>query len=108
MAEIVKVETTRRTISPYDLSTGENPGYVISQPALHGPNYDEWAASIHLALKAQKKSGFADGSIPQPTEDSADFEYWCANNALVISWIKLTIDLVLRSNLTHSENASEL
>ena len=108
MAEIVKVETTRRTISPYDLSTGENPGYVISQPALHGPNYDEWAASIRLALKAQKKSGFADGLIPQPTEDSADFEDWCANNALVISWIKLTIDLVLRSNLTHSENSSEL
>lgn len=103
-----KIETTRRIISPYDLSNGDNPGCVISQPALCGPNYDEWAASIRLALKARKKFGFADGTIVNPGEESDDYEDWCANNALVIYWIKLTIDPILRSNLTHCEIASDL
>ena len=55
-----RTEVTRRTISPYDLTAGDNPGTVISRPALPGPNYDEWSASICLALKARKKFGFAD------------------------------------------------
>lgn len=56
-------EVTRRTISPYDLTASDNPGTVISRPALRGHNYDEWSASIRLALKARKKFGFVDGSI---------------------------------------------
>ena len=100
--------TTRRTISPYDLSSGDNPGSVISQPALRGPNYDEWADSIRLALRARKKFGFVDGKICNPGEDSEDYEDWCANNALVISWIKLTVDPALRSNLTHCDIAADL
>ena len=60
-----RTEVRRRTISPYDLTAGDNPGTIISKPALRGPNYDEWSASIYLALKARKKFGFADGSISQ-------------------------------------------
>lgn len=112
-AELVAATETvksrgRRTISPYDLSHGDNPGTVISRPALRGPNYDEWSASIRLALRARKKFGFADGSIPKPSEDSDDYEDWCANNALVVSWIKLTIDESLCSTLSHSDEASSL
>ncbi|KAL1192575.1 hypothetical protein V5N11_020678 [Cardamine amara subsp. amara] len=104
----VKGDTARRTISPYDLSSGDNPGCVISQPQLRGSNYDEWSESIRLALRARKKFGFVDGKISNPGEDSEDFENWCANNALVISWIKLTVDPTLRSNLAHCEVASDL
>lgn len=67
-AEMTK-ETTgvrRRTISPYDLSSSDNPGSVISQPLLKGSNYDEWAMNLRLALVARKKFGFVDGTIPQP------------------------------------------
>lgn len=103
-----RVEVTRRTISPYDLTYGDNPGTFISRPALRGPNFDEWSASIRLALKARKKFGFVDGSIPEPVEDSDDFEDWCANNALVVSWIKLTIDEKLCSSLSYSDNAHDL
>lgn len=98
----------RRTISPYDLTPGDNPGTLISQPLLHGPNYDEWSTNIRLALQAQKKFGFADGSIPRPDDDSEDYEDWCANNALVVSWIKLTVAESLRSYLSHSDDSHEL
>lgn len=61
-----------RTIDPYDLSSGDNPGSVISQPPLRGPNYDEWATNIRLVLKARKKFGFVDGTIPKPADDDED------------------------------------
>lgn len=103
-----RTEVRRRTVSPYDLTAGDNPGTIISKPALRGPNYDEWSASIYLALKARKKFGFADGSISQPAEDSEDYEDRCANNALVISWIKLTIDESLCFSLSHCDDAYSL
>lgn len=69
-------ETTCRRIDPYDLSSGDNPGTTISQPQLRDTNYDEWGLNIRLALRARKKFGFADGSIPQPDADSDDLEDW--------------------------------
>lgn len=80
----------RRRVDPYDLSSSDNPGHIISQPQLRRPNYDEWSLNIRLALRARKKFGFADGSIPKPAEDSDDIDDWWANNAMVVSWIKLT------------------
>lgn len=105
---VTRVETTRRTISPYDLSAGDNPGTVISRILLRGPNYDEWSTSLRLALQARKKFGLADGTIPQPPTNSEDYEDWCANNALVVSWIKLTIDESLCSSISHSDDAFSL
>ncbi|KAG2275316.1 hypothetical protein Bca52824_057871 [Brassica carinata] len=60
-----------------------------------------------MALKARKKFGFVDGSIPQPSSDSADLDDWWTNNALVLSWIKITITESVRSNLSHLEIASD-
>ncbi|CAA7028849.1 unnamed protein product [Microthlaspi erraticum] len=107
-AVVVARTRTRRTIDPYDLSSGDNPESVISQPLLRGPNYDDWATSLRLALKARKKFGFVDGTIPEPAADNEDNEDWWANNAMVISWIKLTIDENLRSSLTTYEKAHDL
>ena len=54
----VRTEHTRRTISAYDLTAGDNPGHTISRPALRGTNYDEWSANIRLASKARKTDLF--------------------------------------------------
>lgn len=61
-----------------------------------------------MALQARKKFGFANGSILQPDNDSEDYEDWCANNAFVVSWIKLTIVESLRSSISHSDDSHEL
>ena len=45
-----RVEIRRRTISPYDLSSSDNSGSVISQPLLKGPNYNEWSTNLRMAL----------------------------------------------------------
>ncbi|KAG7577529.1 Integrase catalytic core [Arabidopsis thaliana x Arabidopsis arenosa] len=98
----------RRTISPYDLTSSDNPGTLISKPPLRGPNYDEWATNLRLALKARKKFGFADGSIPQPVATDPDFEDWIANNALVVSWMKLTIHESISTSMSHLDDSHEL
>ena len=33
----------RKTISPYDITSSDNPGNLITQVQLKGENYDEWA-----------------------------------------------------------------
>lgn len=50
------------------------PGEIISQPLLNGRNYDEWAQNLHVALSAQKKFAFIDGTISKPPTDSTDYE----------------------------------
>ena len=102
-----RVEIRCRTISPYDLSSSDNPGSVISQPLLKGPNHNEWSTNLRMALKARKKFGFVDGSISQPHQDSEDLDDWWTNNALVLFWIKLTIAESVRFNLSHLEIASD-
>ena len=99
---------TRRTISPYDLIAGDNPGTLIFKPSLREPNYDKWSTNLRLALKARKKFGFADGTIPQPVEGSDDYEDLIANNALVVSWMKLTIDENIAASMTHFDDSHEL
>jgi len=93
----------RRTISPYD-----NPGAVISHPLLQATNYDEWVCSMKTALCSRKKFGFLDGSIARPAENSPDLEDWWTIQALLVSWIKMSIDPSLRSNVSHRDVAKDL
>lgn len=66
------------------------------------------SGSPHLALIARKKFGFVDGSIPQRDADSEDLGDWWANNAMVISWIKLEIDPSICTSLSHHKVSHDL
>ena len=81
----------RKTISPYDITSLDNPGFTITQVQLKGDNYEEWARSIRTALRARKKFGFIDGTIKRPDKDSEDLEDWWTINSLLVSWIRNTI-----------------
>ncbi|KAL9299401.1 putative retrotransposon gag domain, retrotransposon Copia-like protein [Arabidopsis thaliana] len=99
---------TRRTISPYDLTAADNPGAVISHPLFKGSNYDEWSCGMKTALCSRKKFGFLDGSIARPAEGSADLDDWWTIQALLVSWIKMSIDSSLRSSISHRDVAKDL
>ncbi|XP_024009363.1 uncharacterized protein LOC112084459 [Eutrema salsugineum] len=107
MAMVTK-EAQYKTISPFDLTSGDNPGAVISQPLLNGLNYEEWARNLRMALSSRKKFGFLDGSIQKPKDDDPKLEDWTANNHLLIGWIKLTIEPRLRSSISTREVAKDL
>ena len=99
---------TRKTISPYDITSLDNPGFTITQVQLTGDNYEEWARSFRTALRARKKFGFIDGTIKQPGEESGDLEDWWTINSLLVSWIRNTIEPTLRSTISHVEIAQDL
>ena len=105
---IVSSDQKHKTISPYDLTSNDNPGAVISQPQLNGLNYDEWAINFRMALSSRKKFGFLDGSIPRPETGSPHLEDWVANNHLLVGWIKLTIEPKIRSTISTREIAKDL
>jgi len=102
------VTEVRRTISPYDLTTADNSRAVISHPILKSTNYDEWACGFKTALRSRKKFGFFYGSIPQPPSESQDLEDWLTINALLVSWMKMTIDPALLTNISHRDVARDL
>ena len=101
-------ELKYKTISPYDLSSNDNPGAVISQPLLNGLNYDEWAINFRMAISSRKKYGFLAGSLLKPAADLFYFEDWIANNHLIAGWIKQTIEPKVRSSISTRENAKDL
>lgn len=101
-------EPKRKTISPYDLTSGDNPGAVISHPLLNGNNYEEWAINLRMAVSSRKKFGFLDGSKPKPAADSPYLEDWTANNHLLVGWIKQTIEPKFRSTISTREVAKDL
>ncbi|CAB79159.1 LTR retrotransposon like protein [Arabidopsis thaliana] len=98
----------RRTILPYDLTAADNSGAVISHPILKTNNYEEWACGFKTALRSRKKFGFLDGTIPQPLDGSPDLEDWLTINALLVSWMKMTIDSELLTNISHRDVARDL
>lgn len=48
--------------SPYFLGPNNNSRNIITNVIFHGDNYEEWARSICLALRARCKFGFIDGT----------------------------------------------
>jgi len=95
-------------VSYYYSKASDHPGHVISHPLLRGDNYEEWAINLETALASRKKFGFLDGRISKPEEDSSDFDDWKSINALLVSWIKMTIEPNLRSNISHKPVARDL
>ena len=98
----------RKTISPYEITTLDNSRLLITQVQLKEENYDEWARSVHTALRARKKFGFIDETITKPANNSADIEDWWTIISLVVPWIRNSIESSLVSTISHVEVAQDL
>ncbi|GKC31221.1 retrovirus-related pol polyprotein from transposon TNT 1-94 [Tanacetum coccineum] len=95
-------------ISPYDITTLDNPGLVITQVQLKGDNYDEWSRSFRMAIRARKMFGFIDGTIERTGEKDKDIEDWWTISSLLVSWIRNTIEPSLRYTISHVEIAKDM
>lgn len=105
---VVNAEVVKKTLSPYDLNSNDNPGSIITQVQLRGENYDEWAKAIRTSLRARRKWGFVEGTVKKPNEESPEMEDWWTVQSMVVSWILNTIEASLRSTISYMENAKEL
>ena len=95
-------------LSPYTLFSSDNPGSMITSVHLKGDNYNEWSLEMLNALRAKKKSGFVDGSLPQPEEGDVNLESWLSVNSMIVGWIRTSIEPRVRSTVTFITNAHKL
>jgi len=98
----------KRKISPFDLSSNDNPGNLITQVQLRGENYDEWALAMKTSLRARRKWGFIEGTINKPSEATFELEDWWTVQSMIVSWILNTVEPNLRSTISYRENARDL
>ncbi|GAA0186795.1 hypothetical protein LIER_34083 [Lithospermum erythrorhizon] len=93
--------------SPFYLSSNDNPGTIISTVTFTGHNYDEWSKSLRLSLIARRKFGFIDGSVVKPITRSLVADWQCVQ-AMLVQWIRNTIDMSLRKTIPYFEEARPL
>jgi hypothetical protein len=98
----------KKTPTPYDLNSNDNPGILITQVQLKGENYDEWSRAIRTSLRARRKWGFVEGTIEQPKEGSSDLEDWWTVQSMLVSWVLNTVEPNLRSTISYQENVKQL
>ncbi|PNX95257.1 retrovirus-related Pol polyprotein from transposon TNT 1-94 [Trifolium pratense] len=103
-----EIGIVKKTPSPYDLNSNDNPGNLITQVQLKGENYDEWSKAIHISLRARRKWGFVEGTIEQPKEGSSNLEDWWTVKSMLVSWVLNTIEPSLRSTISYQENVKQL
>lgn len=89
------------------LGSNDNPGNLITPVQLKGENYDEWAMAIRTALRAKRKLGFLEGTVPKPKED-AKRDDWYTVHSMLVAWLLNTIEPSIRSTLMYYEDAQEL
>ncbi|XP_013601479.1 PREDICTED: uncharacterized protein LOC106308924 [Brassica oleracea var. oleracea] len=95
-------------MSPYSLFSSDNLGVIITSVQLKGDNYNKWAMEMVNALRAKKKMGFVDGSLPKPDENHKDLEAWLCNNSMIMGWIQTSIESRVRSTVTFITDAHKL
>lgn len=95
-------------ITPYSLFPSDNPGALITSVQLKGDNYNELAMEMVNALRAKKKIGFIDRTLPKPAEESSYLESWLSVNLMIIGWIRSSIEPRVRSTVNFITEAHKL
>ena len=93
-------------MNPFYLSSSDNNTVqLVSQKLIGGRNYFPWARSMIIALTSRHKTGFVDGTIPEPSPDSPQFILWTRCNMTVLSWIINLVSPNIASSIMHTDNA---
>lgn len=93
---------------PYNLSSADNSGAMITFVLLTGENYNDWASEMLNALRAKKKICFVDWTLPKPAADSPDLESWISVNVMVIGWLQTSTTPRVRSTISFLTDAHDL
>ena len=94
--------------TPYSLHASDNPGALITSVTLTGENYNEWASEMTNALRAKRKLGFIEGTIPQPATGDPNLELWFSVNSMIVGWIRTSIESRVRSTVTFIQDSHKL
>ncbi|KAL5832051.1 hypothetical protein ACOSQ4_017405 [Xanthoceras sorbifolium] len=91
----------------YHLGSSDGPGNIVTPIQLRGEKYDEWVRAFRTSLKAKRKFGFVEGTVPKPTTEEK-LEDWIAVHSMLVSWLTNTIEPSVRSTLGEYDNVQLL
>lgn len=100
-------QNTGRRISTGKMSN-KNLGISLVSVPLSGTNYKNWREVIIIVLAAKQKLGLVGGRIKQSTESSAEYDEWCGDNAMVLSWLLNSLSKEFHETFIYTKSASEL
>ena len=70
-----------------------------------GSNYNTWSRAMLMALNANNKLRFVDGTLSQPITDDPTAEIWSRCNNMVTSWLLNAVSKEIVDSLLYLESA---
>ncbi|XP_010424302.1 PREDICTED: uncharacterized protein LOC104709375 [Camelina sativa] len=94
--------------SPFSMHSANHPGLILIAIRLDGTNYDDWDATMRIALDSKRKLGFIDGSLPRPDESDSSFPLWSCCNNMVKSWLLNSVSPEIYRSILRMKDASDI
>jgi hypothetical protein len=105
---LVSSAPTDNPSSPFYLPHGDHPGQVLVAQLLTTDNYSSWRRAVTHGLRAKRKLGFIDGTIPEPDPSDATYSSWLACNSMLHSWILNSISPDIVSSVQYIDSVRKL
>ena len=102
-------EATLRNMESYlYLHLSENPTIALVSLVLDATNYHSRSRSMIIALSANNKGGFVNGSGLEPLETDRTYEEGRRCNNIVVSWIVHSVATFIRQSILWMDKAEEI
>jgi len=69
---------------------------------------NSWTRSMLMALSAKNKICLIDGSMPKPSNSSANFKAWTRCNDMVLSWTINSVSNEIAASIIYINNAETM
>ncbi|KAM1569643.1 hypothetical protein ACFX10_034748 [Malus domestica] len=75
---------------------------------LNGSNYPLWSKVLEMHIAGRGRNGFVIRSTKEPAEDSAEYETWEIENAIVKGWLINSMEPAIIGFFIHLHTAKEV
>jgi len=94
---------------PLHLQACDTPGSSLVSIQLTGSeNYALWSRSMKIGLLGKGKLGFVDGKCPKSSFPASLHDLWDKCNAIVLSWIMISVSRELLSGIVYASNVQQV
>ncbi|XP_069147657.1 uncharacterized protein [Solanum lycopersicum] len=94
---------------PLFLQSRDTPGSSLVSIQLTGSeNYSLWSRSMKIGLLGKGKIGFIDGKCSKDKFNSSLHDLWEKCNAIVLSWIMISVSRELLSGIVYASSAQQV
>ncbi|XP_075074492.1 uncharacterized protein LOC142162084 [Nicotiana tabacum] len=94
--------------SPLYLLPSDSPDTVLVTTTFDGTGYGSGRRGMLLGLSCKHKLGMINGTVTNPSSNSALFEPWTRCNDMVVAWILNSLDREIRETVKYTESAEKL